>query len=85
MTHRVLIAATAVAATLFTSGCAIHADERQVGTAAGAVVGGTVGHVLFGGSPIGTIGGAAAGAVLGNEVGRKSAKNKKSRDDGDDD
>jgi osmotically inducible lipoprotein OsmB len=56
-------------ASVFTTGCAIHANERQVGTAAGAVIGGTVGHVLSGGSAIGTVGGAAAGAVIGAEVG----------------
>lgn len=61
-------------ASVFTTGCAIHANERQVGTAAGAVVGGTVGHVLSGGSAIGTVGGAAAGAVIGAEVGRKQSR-----------
>ncbi|MCU0949471.1 MAG: glycine zipper 2TM domain-containing protein [Burkholderiaceae bacterium] len=68
--HALIVLATASVL----SGCAIHANERQVGTAAGAVVGGTVGHVLSDGSAIGTVGGAAAGAVLGGEIGRKNER-----------
>jgi len=74
-----LFAAMAVAAAAaLSSGCAISANERQVGTAAGAVVGGTVGHVLTGGSALGTVGGAAAGAVIGGELGeRKKPRSRK--------
>jgi len=77
--------AALLVASVLATGCAIHADERQVGTAAGAAVGGTVGHVLSGGSALGTIGGAVAGAVLGGEVGDRSRKKKSRRDDDDDD
>jgi osmotically inducible lipoprotein OsmB len=69
---------TLMTASALTTGCAISANERQVGTAAGAVVGGTVGHVLSGGSGIATVGGAAAGAVIGGELG---AQNKRKRKD----
>ncbi|MBV8249484.1 MAG: hypothetical protein JO200_13650 [Comamonas sp.] len=48
-------------------GCAHGPSNRQLGIGAGAVAGGAVGNVLFGG-PIGTIGGAAAGALIGNEM-----------------
>jgi len=67
-----------IGASILSSGCAISANERQVGTAAGAVVGGTVGHVLTGGSALGTVGGAAAGALIGAEIGDK---NKRKRND----
>ena len=69
--HRSLTLA-AVAATLLALGGCSSLDSRQTSTIAGAVVGGTVGHVLIGG-PLATVGGAAAGAYIGNEA----AKNKK--------
>lgn len=59
-----------MSASVLSTGCAISANERQVGTAAGAVVGGTVGHVLTGGSALGTVGGAELGE-----------KNKRKRND----
>lgn len=62
----ILAAATVVA----TTGCAsggMGMNNRQLGTATGAVVGGIVGNAALGG-PIGTLGGAAAGALIGNEM-----------------
>ena len=59
------------AATLLTlTGCGTNPTNAQVGTAAGAVLGGVAGNAVFGGT-LGTVGGAAAGAVIGNEVGKK--------------
>lgn len=48
--------------------CDTNPTREQVGTGAGAAVGGIAGHVLTDGSTLGTIGGAAAGGVIGNEV-----------------
>ena len=59
-------AATLIALT----GCGTNPTNAQVGTAAGAVLGGVAGNAVFGGT-LGTVGGAAAGAVIGNEVGKK--------------
>ncbi len=60
------------AVALFTlSGCAHHPSRSQIGTGAGAVVGGVAGNALFG-STLGTVGGAAAGALIGNELGKDS-------------
>lgn len=56
---------------LVATGCAHRPTNQQVGIGVGAVAGGAVGHVLFGG-PAGTVGGAAAGALIGNEVGRRT-------------
>ena len=58
---------------LASAGCASHPTNAQIGTGVGAVAGGAVGHVLFGG-PVGTIGGAAAGALIGNEVGKNQRR-----------
>jgi len=66
--HRLALV-TALLAGLASTGCASRPTNAQIGTGVGAVAGGAVGHVLFGG-PIGTIGGAAAGALVGNEVGK---------------
>jgi|GEM_PF-5694606 len=43
-------------------------QKRDVGIAAGAVVGGVAGNAITGGSAAGTIVGAAAGGVVGNEL-----------------
>lgn len=51
------------------AGCA-NTNNQQLGTGAGAILGGVAGHTVFGGAA-GAIGGAAAGAVIGNEVGRR--------------
>ena len=60
----------AAAALITLTGCGTNPTNAQVGTAAGAVLGGVAGNALFGGT-LGTVGGAAAGAVIGNEVGKK--------------
>ncbi len=60
----------AVAALLTLAGCGTSPTNAQIGTGAGAVIGGVAGNAVFG-STLGTIGGAAAGAVIGNEVGKK--------------
>lgn len=52
------------------SGCGTSPTNAQIGTGAGAVLGGVAGNAVFGGT-LGTIGGAAAGAVIGNEVGKR--------------
>ncbi len=66
-----LVAAMVVG--LASAGCASRPTNAQIGTGVGAVAGGAVGHVLFGG-PVGTIGGAAAGALIGNEVGKNQGR-----------
>lgn len=54
-------------AILSMAGCAHGPSRSQLGTGAGAVVGGVAGSALFG-STLGTVGGAAAGALIGNEL-----------------
>jgi len=51
------------------SACSTNPTKEQIGTGVGAAAGGAVGHVLTGGSALGTVGGAAAGALIG-ETGR---------------
>lgn len=63
------IAGVAVLATSLTA-CGNMTREQRA-TAGGAALGGAAGHVVTGGSTIGTIGGAAAGGVIGNEMGRE--------------
>ena len=59
------------AASLFAlTGCGTNPTNAQIGTGAGAVLGGVAGNAVFGGT-LGTVGGAAAGALIGNEVGKK--------------
>ncbi len=58
------------AAMIAISGCSTSPTNAQIGTGAGAVLGGVAGNAVFGGTA-GTIGGAAAGALIGNEVGKK--------------
>lgn len=50
------------------SACDTNPTREQIGTGAGAALGGIAGHVLTDGSTLGTVGGAAAGGVIGNEV-----------------
>ena len=64
---KALTLAVALSGALALGDCAHGPSRQQVGIGAGAVAGGAVGNVLFGG-PIGTIGGAAAGALVGNEL-----------------
>ena len=64
---KALTLAAALTGALALGGCAHGPSRQQVGIGAGAVAGGAVGNMLFGG-PVGTVGGAAAGALLGNEL-----------------
>ena len=64
---KALTLAVALTGALALGGCAHGPSRQQVGIGAGAVAGGAVGNMLFGG-PVGTVGGAAAGALLGNEL-----------------
>ena len=66
---KTLTLAVALTGALALGGCAHGPSRQQVGIGAGAVAGGAVGNMLFGG-PVGTVGGAAAGALLGNELTR---------------
>jgi len=61
------VPALLVAASL--SACASWTPAEK-GTAIGATAGGALGHVITGGSALGTIGGAAAGGIVGHEVGK---------------
>lgn len=54
--------------------CDTNPTREQIGTGAGAAIGGVAGNVLTDGSTLGTIGGAAAGGVVGNEVTRPDAR-----------
>lgn len=69
MTTKLLLA-VAAASLIALTGCSTNPTNAQIGTAAGAVVGGVVGSAVLGG-PVGTLGGAAAGALIGNELGKK--------------
>ena len=69
MNAKILIS-VAVAALLTLAGCGTSPTNAQIGTGAGAVIGGVAGNAVFG-STLGTVGGAAAGAVIGNEIGKK--------------
>ena len=60
----------AVAVLMTLAGCSTSPTNAQIGTGAGAVIGGVAGNAVFG-STLGTVGGAAAGAVIGNEIGKK--------------
>jgi osmotically inducible lipoprotein OsmB len=72
MMKSILVIGAAVGA-LAMAGCSTddiknHRGET-VGTAGGAVAGGTLGSAVTGGSTLGTVGGAAIGGVVGNRVG----------------
>lgn len=47
------------------AGCS-NLSPRERDTAVGAAIGGAAGHVITGGSTMGTVGGAAIGGVIGN-------------------
>lgn len=70
---KITYAGLAALAVFTLAGCAHHPSRSQIGTGAGAVVGGVAGNALFG-STLGTVGGAAAGALIGNELGKDSGK-----------
>ena len=63
-------------AILSMAGCAHGPSRSQIGTGAGAVVGGVAGSALYG-STLGTVGGAAAGALIGNELGKDSGRGRR--------
>ncbi len=65
---RRLAPAAVVAAAIAMSGCASNPSRQDMGTVAGAVVGGVTGSVLTGGSTFGTVGGAVAGGYVGREL-----------------
>jgi osmotically inducible lipoprotein OsmB len=65
---RRLAPAAVVAAAIALSGCASNPSRQDMGTVAGAVVGGVTGSVLTGGSTFGTVGGAVAGGYVGREL-----------------
>lgn len=65
-----LIASAAAAVLLAVAGCGSNPTSQQIGTGAGAVLGGAAGNAVFGGT-LGTVGGAAAGALIGNELGKR--------------
>ena len=69
MKIRHILLATTCTAALALGGCASNPTSAQIGTGAGAAVGGVAGNAIFGGT-LGTVGGAAAGALIGNEVGK---------------
>ena len=69
MTIRTLLIAASCTAALSLGACSSNPTNAQIGTGAGAVLGGVAGNAIFGGT-LGTVGGAAAGAVVGNEVGK---------------
>ena len=59
--------ATAFVASLGLGACSSKPTNAQIGTGAGAVVGGVAGNALFG--TAGAIAGAAGGALVGHELG----------------
>jgi osmotically inducible lipoprotein OsmB len=65
-----LLMSVAAASMIAMTGCSTSPTNAQIGTAAGAVIGGVAGNAVLGGT-LGTVGGAAAGALIGNEVGKK--------------
>ena len=69
MTIRTFLIAASCTAALSLGACSSNPTNAQIGTGAGAVLGGVAGNAVFGGT-LGTVGGAAAGAVVGNEVGK---------------
>ena len=75
MNIRYFTIATLTAAAIGLGGCASNPTSAQVGTGAGAVIGGVAGSAIFGGTLV-TVGGAAAGALLGHEVGQNRDQGK---------
>ncbi|WP_159914258.1 glycine zipper 2TM domain-containing protein [Pantoea sp. 18069] len=79
MTHplkKITCAGLTALAVFALAGCAHHPSRSQIGTGAGAVVGGVAGSALFG-TTLGTVGGAAAGALIGNELGKDSGRGRR--------
>jgi osmotically inducible lipoprotein OsmB len=55
-------------ATLLVAGSLISCTNRELGTTAGAALGGVAGYGLTGGSAVGTVAGAVGGGIVGNMV-----------------
>ena len=70
MNTRMHAALAATVAALSLAACSSMTREEKA-TAAGAVVGGVVGHAVTDGSTLGTVGGAVAGGAIGHEVGKR--------------
>lgn len=68
MTIRHILIAGGCAAALSLGACSSNPTNSQIGTGAGAVIGGVAGNAVLGGT-LGTLGGAAAGALIGNMIG----------------
>ena len=65
-----ILMSVAAASLIALTGCGTNPTNAQIGTGAGAVLGGVAGNAVCGGT-LGTVGGAAAGALIGNEVGKR--------------
>lgn len=68
MKTKILTALAAVSLVTLTA-CSSNPTSQQLGTGAGAVIGGVAGSAL--GGTAATVGGAAAGALIGNELGKR--------------
>lgn len=66
MKKLMLNTATIALAAILLTGCTW--DNRDTGTAAGAIVGGVAGNLISGGSAVGTGIGAVGGAIVGNQL-----------------
>ena len=69
MLIRSVLITTSCVAALALGACSTNPTNAQIGTGAGAVLGGVAGDAVFG-NTLGTVGGAAAGALIGNELGK---------------
>ena len=57
-------------ATILAAGLLMSCTNRELGTTAGAAVGGVAGNALTGGSTLGTVAGAVGGGIIGNQMAR---------------
>lgn len=57
-------------ATLLVAGSLISCTNRELGTTAGAALGGVAGYGLTGGSAVGTAAGAVGGGIIGYQMSR---------------
>jgi len=71
---RRLVPAAVIAAGIASAGCASNPSRQDLGTVAGAVVGGVTGSALTGGSTFGTVGGAVAGGYVGRELSKSGRR-----------
>lgn len=77
MSSRTLVFATALIAALGLGACSSNPTNAQIGTGAGAVVGGVAGNALFG--TAGAVAGAAGGALIGHELGEDRDRSQRRR------